>query len=117
MASLIFVQISEKLLQWLQILLITEDCIDSIGPAVLINKLNLLKGYWQVLHLEPFSIFLQYTVMAVGMKSAPATLQSMMHVVLGDVLHCNVYLDDVIVYSDTWAYLNLAKRDSGKIVT
>lgn len=88
-----------------------DDCIDSIGPAVFISKLDLLKGYWQVPLTERASAisafvtpdhFLQYTVMAFGMRNAPATFQRLMHVVLGDVPHCNVYLDDVVVYSDTW---------------
>lgn len=44
--------------------------------------------------------FLQYTVMAFGMRNAPATSQRMMHLVLGDAPHYNVYVDDVVVYSD-----------------
>jgi len=88
-----------------------DDCIDSIGPAVYITKLDLLKGYWQVPPTERASDisafvtpdhFLQYTVMAFGMRNAPATFQRLMHLVLGDVPNCNVYLDDVVVFSDTW---------------
>ena len=88
-----------------------DDCIDSIGPAVFISKLDLLKGYWQVPLTERASDisafvtpdhFLQYTVMAFGMRNAPATFQRLIQLVLGDVPHCNVYLDDVVVYSDTW---------------
>ena len=88
-----------------------DDCIDSIGPAVFISKLDLLKGYWQVPLTERASDisafvtpdhFLQYTVMAFGMRNAPATFQRLIQFVLGDVPHCNVYLDDVVVYSDKW---------------
>ena len=87
-----------------------DDCIVSIGPAVFISKLDLLKGYWQVPLTERASDisafvtphhFLQYTVMAFGMRNAPATFQRQMQFVLGDVPHCDVYLDDVVVYSDT----------------
>ncbi len=46
--------------------------------------------------------FLQYTVMAFGMRNAPATFQRLMNIVLGDVPQCNVYLDDVVVYSNDW---------------
>ena len=46
---------------------------------------------------------MQYTEMAFGMKNAPATFQRLMHMVLGDVPQCNVYLDDVVVYTDMWA--------------
>ena len=118
-----------------------DDCIDSIGPAVFISKLDLLKGYWQVPLTERASDisafvtpdnFLQYIVMAFGMRNAPATFQRLMQLVLGDVPHCNVYLDDVVVYSDMWAdhvaslrvvfqrlaaaslTLNLAKCEFGK---
>uniref|UniRef100_A0A671WFH3 Gypsy retrotransposon integrase-like protein 1 n=1 Tax=Sparus aurata TaxID=8175 RepID=A0A671WFH3_SPAAU len=89
-----------------------EDCIDSIGPASIITKLDLLKGYWQVpLTARASAIsafvtpdhFLQYNVMAFGLRNAPATFQRLMHLVLGDVPACNVYLDDVVVYSDSWA--------------
>ncbi len=85
-----------------------EDCIDSIGSAVFITKLDLLKGYWQVpltdkaSDISAFVIpdhFLQYTVMAFGMRNAPATFQRLMNIVLGDVPQCNVYLD---VYSNDW---------------
>lgn len=88
-----------------------EDCIDSIGPAKFITKLDLLKGYWQVplttraSDISAFVIpdhFLQYTVMAFGMKNAPATFQRMMHQALGNVSHCKVYFDDVVVYSEDW---------------
>jgi hypothetical protein len=41
--------------------------------------------------------------MAFGMRNAPGTFQRLMQLVLGDVPHCNVYLDDVVVCSDTWA--------------
>ncbi len=88
-----------------------EDCIDSIGSAVFITKLDLLKGYWQVPLTDKASDisafvtpdhFLQYTVMAFGMKNAPATFQRLMNIVLGDVPQCNVYLDDIVVYSNDW---------------
>lgn len=88
-----------------------EDCIDNIGPATFISKLDLLKGYWQV-PLTPRASdisafvtpdhFMQYTVMAFGMKNAPATFQRLMQLVLGDVPQCNVYLDDVVIHTATW---------------
>lgn len=89
-----------------------EDCIDCIGPAVHITKLDLLKGYWQVALTSRASDvsafvtpdhFLQYTVMAFGMRNAPATFQRLMHLVLGGVPNCNVYLDDIVIFSDSWS--------------
>lgn len=51
-----------------------EDCIDNLGSARFVSKLDLLKGYWQV-PLTPSEIsafvtpdhFLQYSNMAFGM--------------------------------------------------
>lgn len=59
-----------------------DDCIDDIGPATYISKLDMLKGYWQVLLTPQASDisafvtpdrFLHYTVMPFGMCNAPAT--------------------------------------------
>ncbi len=40
--------------------------------------------------------------MAFGLRNAPATFQRLMSLVLDDVLNCNVYLDDVVIYSSSW---------------
>ena len=42
-------------------------------------------------------------MIAFGMKNAPATFQRLIHLVLGDAPWCNVYLDVVVIYTDTWA--------------
>lgn len=88
-----------------------EDCVDSVGSSRYVTKLDLLKGYWQV-PLTPRAseisafvtpdAFMQYTVMAFGMRNAPATFQRLMRIVLSEVQNCEVYLDDVVVYSMTW---------------
>lgn len=88
-----------------------DDCIDRVGPAKFVTKLNLLKGYWQV-PLTPRAAeilafvtpdqFCQYSVMAFGMRNAPSTFQRLMHLVLHDVQNCDAYLDDIVVYSSTW---------------
>ncbi len=88
-----------------------EDCVDKVGSARYVTKLDLLKGYWQVpltkraseisAFVTPDS-FLQYTVLAFGMRNAPATFQRMMHQVLSGVSDCEVYLDDIVIYSDDW---------------
>ena len=36
------------------------------------------------------------------MQNEPATFQSLMNTVVGDIPNCNVYLDDVVVYSSCW---------------
>ncbi|TKS65422.1 Retrovirus-related Pol polyprotein from transposon opus [Collichthys lucidus] len=97
-----------------------DDCIDSVGPAVCITKLDLLKGYWQVPLTQRASdisafvtpdAFMQYTVMAFGMRNAPATFQRLMQRVLGNVPGCSVYLDDVVVYSKDWVSHMSSLRD------
>ncbi|CAJ1087392.1 uncharacterized protein LOC118469438 [Xyrichtys novacula] len=118
-----------------------EDCVDTLGSAKYVSKLDLLKGYWQVPLTERASeisafvtpdCFLQYTVMAFGMCNAPATFQRLVNTVLAGLPNCNAYLDDLIVYTVTWQEhlrileqvftrlahatltLNLAKCDFGK---
>lgn len=46
--------------------------------------------------------FLQYTVMAFGMKNAPATFQCLVNLELADVPNCDAYLDDLVIYSPNW---------------
>ena len=89
-----------------------EDCVDRVGAAKFVTKLDLLKGYWQVpltarasdisAFVTPDGLF-QYTVMPFGLRNAPATFQRLMHNVLRGVENCEVYLDDVVAYSDTWS--------------
>lgn len=89
----------------------TEDCVNRVGSARFVTKLDLLKGYWQVPLMPRASeisafvtpdAFMQYTVMAFGMRNAPATFQRLMHTVLPEVQNCEVYLDDVVIYSMSW---------------
>lgn len=88
-----------------------DDCIDTVGGASFVTKLDLLKGYWQIpltaraSELSAFVTpdnFLQYTVMAFGLKNAPATFQRLMNTVLANIPRCTAYLDDVVVYSEDW---------------
>ncbi|XP_048035833.1 uncharacterized protein LOC125261281 [Megalobrama amblycephala] len=89
-----------------------EDCVDSVGSAKFVSKLDLLKGYWQV-PLTPRAseisafvtpdCFLQYRVMAFGLRNAAATFQRLVNLVLADVPNCNAYLDDIVVYSQSWS--------------
>lgn len=88
-----------------------EDCIDRVGPAKFVTKLDLLKGYWQVpltsraSEISAFVTpddFMQYSVMAFGMRNAPSTFQRLMRIVLSGVEKCEAYLDDIVIYSSSW---------------
>ncbi len=86
-----------------------EDCVDNLGSAQYVSKLDLLKRYCKCpLPLVPliFQIFpdsfLQYSVMAFGMHNVPATFQRLI-IVLSGVSNCNAYLDDLVVYSTDWS--------------
>ena len=88
-----------------------EDCIDRIGKAQFITKCDLLKGYWCVpmsqrakeisAFVTPDSLY-QYKVMPYGMKNSQATFQRMMNNCLRDLPGVEIYVDDIVVYSDTW---------------
>lgn len=83
----------------------TQDCVDQVGGAEYVTKLDLLKGYWQVPLTPAFvtpDTFLQYTVMPFGMHNAPATFQCLVNTVLSGVDGCEVYLDDIVIYSGSW---------------
>ena len=44
----------------------------------------------------------QYWVMCFGMKNALATFQWMINQIIGRMESCDSYIDDVVVYSDSW---------------
>uniref|UniRef100_A0A3B5QLU2 Gypsy retrotransposon integrase-like protein 1 n=1 Tax=Xiphophorus maculatus TaxID=8083 RepID=A0A3B5QLU2_XIPMA len=89
-----------------------DDCIDQIGNAKFISKIDLLKGYWQVpltkraqeiaAFITPTGLY-SYNVMPFGLKNAPATFQRLMNKVVGCLEGCSVYLDDIVVYSNSWS--------------
>ena len=87
-----------------------EDCIDRIGNAKYITKCDLLKGYLCVPLTErakEISAFVtpdglyQYKVMPFGMKNSQATFQSLMNMCLKDLEGVEVYVDDIVIFSDT----------------
>ncbi|XP_073721213.1 uncharacterized protein [Misgurnus anguillicaudatus] len=89
-----------------------DDCIDRVGSATFVTKLDLLKGYWQVplsqraREISAFVTpdhFCHYNVMAFGMRNAPATFQRLVNKVLEGVVGCEAYLDDLVIFSSTWS--------------
>ena len=90
-----------------------SDVIDRLGQKCFITTLDLNRGYWQVpmdpesrpktAFSSPLGLF-QFTVMPFGLCGAPATFQRLMDEVLrgaGD--YADAYLDDIIIFSDTWS--------------
>ena len=90
-----------------------QDTYDSLAGAQYFSTLDLASGYWQV-ELAPedrpktaFATrqgLFQFKVMAFGLSNAPATFERLMETVLKGLLwdRCMCYLDDVIVYGQTF---------------
>ena len=88
-----------------------DDCIDKVGKAKYVTKIDLLKGFYQVPLTErakelsafvtPSGLY-QYKVMAFGMKNSPATFQRLINSVTSGIDGFGAYIDDAIIYSDTW---------------
>ena len=92
-----------------------HETLKDLGPAKIFSSLDLKSGYWQVpldpssKQLTAFSIpdggSYQFKVMPFGLKGAPGTFQRLMseEVLIGYIRQfCLVYLDDVIIYSQSW---------------
>lgn len=88
-----------------------EDCIDRIGSAKYVSKFDLLKGYWQVplserakeisAFVTPDGLY-QFRVLPFGLRNAPSCFQRMMNEVTRGLTNCVTYIDDVVLYSDSW---------------
>lgn len=90
-----------------------EDLIDQFGKAKFITTLDLTRGYLQVpvakedrqktAFITPFGLY-QFRVMPFGLSGAPSTFQRMMDkLIQGMESHAGAYLDDLVVFSETWA--------------
>jgi hypothetical protein len=89
-----------------------QECIDRIGGAKRISKIDLTAGFHQV-RIEESSIpktafntrqgKFEYLVMPFGLTNAPATFQTLMNTVLQPFLDqfVVVYLDDVVIFSNS----------------
>ena len=90
-----------------------ESILDSLGGAQIFSTLDLKAGYWQVEMAEECKAYTAFTcgplgfyecdTMPFGATNAPATFQRPMHDCLGELNMnwCIVYLDDIIIFSDT----------------
>jgi hypothetical protein len=89
-----------------------DECIDSLGDAVVFSTLDANSGYWQVsMHPDDrgkttFTCHvgtLRFKRMPFGLRNAPSTFQSAMDVIIFGVRwqKCWCYLDDIIVFSSS----------------
>ena len=88
-----------------------DDSIDKVGKAKYVTKFDLLRGFWQVpltdrtkeisAFATPDGLY-QYKVMPFGIKNSPASFQCLINKVTADLEDFEAYIDDVIIYSDTW---------------
>ena len=87
------------------------DIFDSVSNAKFLSQMDLMKGYYQISLTEraqgtsafitPFGLF-EYQVLPFGMTNAPATFQRTMQEVIRGLPNVYVYLDDLVVASNTW---------------
>ena len=90
-----------------------ESTLDSLIGAQIFSTLDLKAGYWQVEMAEECKAYTAFTcgllqfyecdTMPFGATNAPATFQRLMQDCLGNLNMnwCIVYLDDIIIFSDT----------------
>ena len=86
------------------------DLTNNIGNARIFTKLDLLKGYFQVpVHpndvpktamITPFGSYVFY-YSTFGLRNSGATFQRLMDYIFGQTSICLVYIDDLLVFSDT----------------
>ena len=75
--------------------------------------MDLSKGFWQVpltaraSELSAFATpdgLYQCRYMPFGRRNSPATFQRLMNKVIESVPGCVVYVDDIVLYSDSWSH-------------
>ena len=88
-----------------------DEILDQLGGARYFSTLDLASGYWQVplreedMEKTAFSVGVdhyEFTVMPFGLTNAPGTFQRMMGNLLKGIKGCLVFIDDIIIFSDTW---------------
>ena len=90
----------------------TDEIPDRVGAAKFISTLNLSRGYWQIplaqeaqpmtAFTTPFRLF-EFLMMPFGLHGAPATFQRCMDAVLRGLSFVATFIDDVVIYSDSWS--------------
>ena len=90
---------------------LVQDTLDKVGTAKYFASLDCLKAFWQIPNSKetqpktainfPWGKF-EMTSMPMGMQAASATFQRTMDVLLRDLDFCVGFIDDILIYSDTW---------------
>ncbi|MDC0525355.1 DNA cytosine methyltransferase [bacterium] len=88
-----------------------QDTLDRIGEAKYFASLDCLKAFWQIPNSEatqpktainfPWGKY-EMTSMPMGMQAASATFQRIMDVLLRDLDFCVGFIDDILIFSNTW---------------
>ncbi|MCG8112852.1 MAG: RNase H-like domain-containing protein [Candidatus Thiodiazotropha taylori] len=91
-----------------------DDCLESLGGAVLFSNIDLQSGYWQIEVDEvdkPKTAFVcrkglyEYNTMPFGLSGGPATFQRCMELVMRGLQWSVViiYLDDLIIHAKSFS--------------
>ncbi|MFS5904746.1 pol polyprotein [Streptococcus agalactiae] len=90
---------------------LTREIIDRLGKAKVFTKFDVRAGFnnirvapgheWKLAFKTMYGLY-EYTVMPMGLATAPSIFQRFMNMVLAPYLglFCFAYLDDIIVFSD-----------------
>ncbi len=88
-----------------------DALIDRLGKAKYLPTIDLSKGYWQILltpQARPLTAFrtpwglFHFRVLPCGLHGAPGHLQRLIDQVLHGLTFSAAYLDDIVIYSNTW---------------
>ena len=105
-----------------------DDCFDNLTGTKFLSTLDLASGYWQVQIDEedrkktafssPSAGHFEFVVMPFGLSNAPATFQRLMSEVMRGIKGCKVYLDDILIHSETWnEHLEILEKVFKALVT
>ena len=87
-----------------------EDLVDKLQGAKIFSKIDLKSGFHQVkmdsdsidrTTLVTSSGSYEWLVMPMGLSNAPATFQRLMQRTLGHLSFVGIYLDDIIIFSNS----------------
>lgn len=80
----------------------------QVSLRKVVNLIDLSKGYWQIPLPQELTAFrtpwgpFHFKVLSFGLHRAPASFQRLMDQVLQGITFTTAYLDDIVIYNDTW---------------